>query len=363
MLKTRVAITIREDLPLHQLLYGNGIAQNTKFLYDLLEKIGFDPFFLVFTNQPAHNFTFVNKCYQAISFQQVLENKLYIPVVLEIGVTLNPEHRAPLREYCQSKIVSVRYGNSMIMDVQEMTLANNRLEGLLHVAGSDALWISPHFSRSKSYLETIYQCEAHYCPYIWEPDFISDDVPESPVGLVPDIYVMEPNIDVMKTAMIPLCIVSRLYQQAPDSFGKAYILNSEGFKEKAFFLENIIRNLPGTSDRHPKVFFTGRYTFDEVFKRRDILLGHQWECELNYLYLEALYKGITLVHNSPFLKEVGFYYGDCEVTEGVNACMKAIEEQKFQKSHKNNRDFLHQFSIENTNVQHTYSNLLSDLIH
>ena len=41
------------------------------------------------------------------------------PLVLEIAVTLGPDHRADLKEACGSKIVAVKYGNSMIMDIEE----------------------------------------------------------------------------------------------------------------------------------------------------------------------------------------------------------------------------------------------------
>ena len=41
---------------------------------------------------------------------------------------------------------------------------------------------------------------------------------------------------------------------------------------------------------------------------RTIILSHQLKCELNYLYFEALYLGLPLLHNSPMISEYGYFY-------------------------------------------------------
>jgi len=351
----KIAITFRDDMPLKQLVHANGIAQNIKFLYDLFELIGHQPFFLTFSEVPAHDSVFQGKRYRSSTFREIVDNAVEVPLALEIAVTLNPDHREILRTKCKSKIVSVKYGNSMIMDVQE-TIFMDKTHGRLYVSEPDSLWISPHFSRSKSYFESLYQCKAHYCPYIWEPEFISPELSDGKVNGNPDIYVMEPNIDVMKSALIPICIISELYKEDSDTFDRAFILNSEHFSSKPFFLNNIVRNLPGISSETQKVFFSGRHSFDEVFRRDDILLGHQWECGLNYLYFEALHKGVRLVHNSDYMSDVGSFYPDCEIQKGVEACKRAIEID--EDCSEQNQQFLAAHSIYNPRIQGLYEQLI-----
>jgi hypothetical protein len=40
----------------------------------------------------------------------------------------------------------------------------------------------------------------------------------------------------------------------------------------------------------------------------DVVLSHQWGNALNYLYLDAMYAGYPVVHNSPYLKVVLQYW-------------------------------------------------------
>ena len=44
------------------------------------------------------------------------------------------------------------------------------------------------------------------------------------------------------------------------------------------------------------------------------------------MYYEALYGGFPLVHNSPFLKDVGYYYEDFDIDDGVHALERAVFE-------------------------------------
>jgi hypothetical protein len=70
-----------------------------------------------------------------------------------------------------------------------------------------------------------------------------------------------------------------------------------------------------------------RYNFsDAMGQKGGVVLSHQWECALNYLYYEALYGGFPLVHNSPFLKDVGYYYEGFDIDDGVRALEKAVFE-------------------------------------
>jgi hypothetical protein len=105
-----------------------------------------------------------------------------------------------------------------------------------------------------------------------------------------------------------------------------------------------------------KVYFSGRNGFDEVFKRRDILLGHQWGCELNYLYLEALYKNIPLVHNSPAFADVGYYYPEFDVNIGQEQLFNAINDRGY--SNQRNEAFIYKFSIHNIDNQTRYRMLI-----
>jgi hypothetical protein len=353
-----VAITIRNDVPLNQILFGNGLSQNVKFLYDLIQLIGYSPYFLVDTPSPHNSMVFKGTTYKAYTYAEVIKSEIYTSLALEVGVTISEPLRNLLKEKFDTKIVIVRYGHSMFMDMEQICHPTTMTAGL-HVSKPDAVWASPHFVKAFSYLETIYQAPVLTAPYIWEPDFVPKAQDNTYLER-PDIYVMEPSISLLKNALIPMAIIEKAYRAEPDSFGKAMILNGTHYNESVFFLDNIARNFSSLIAENNKVYFTGRYNFHDVFKKRDILLGHQWECELNYLYLEALYRNIPLVHNSPAFSGVGYYYPEFDVNIGYAQLTAAIHDR--DNNEQKNQDFIYQYSIYNVDNQNAYRKLIEEIL-
>ena len=54
------------------------------------------------------------------------------------------------------------------------------------------------------------------------------------------------------------------------------------------------------------------------------VLSHQVFNELNYIYLEALYLDLPIIHNSEILKDYGYYYDDCNISAAVNCLEIAL---------------------------------------
>lgn len=360
MKRLSFAITIRSDQPLSQILFGNGLSQNIKFFYDLLVLMGHKPYFLV-DYKEADSIRFNKKNYHCYTLNEVISKSKPTDIAFEIGVSISQSQRSLLRKHLGTKIISVRYGHSMFMDMEQICHKETMSPGL-YVNKPDRVWISPHLKNSSSYLETIYDAPVHSCPYIWEPDFVSNRFCKNDYNKNPDIYVMEPNISLLKNSLIPLAIIEQLYRKHPGSFNKAMILNGLHFNEQEFFLDNIVRNMSSLKSEAKKVYFTGRYKFDEALKNRDILLGHQYGCELNYLYLEALWKGVPLVHNSPSFKSVGYYYPDFDALAGSEKCLEAINNTKVTNEQSKNNEFIKKYSIHNKTVQNQYRQLIIEAI-
>jgi len=360
----RVAILIRHNATLDTLFQVNGIMQNAKFIYDILDEMCFSPVFIHFgdENTFSKTETIGSRLYKFMSYSQLVNEKVKTPLVLEVGATLNTEQRSLLKESCDSKIVIVRLGNAYMLDLEQIIYSGEE-EGGLYFPGGDAIWISPHFAETKEYHESINRCPVSIMPFLWEPDFIEHEFANyKEVNKPLDVYVMEPNINLIKNALVPLCIISELAEKSPEAFSRGLILNSEHFKDKPFFLNNIIRNLPKTSSSSDKVFFMGRYSFDEVFQSPAVLLGFQMKNGLNYLYNEALYKGVPLVHNSPYLQDVGYYYPDFGIKAGVEALENALKEGYNQEHTEKNRKFLKQYSIKNREVQSQVDDLIQAVL-
>jgi hypothetical protein len=360
---TSIAITISTHQDLHQSLKGSGHIQNAFFLYKVLLKAGFDPFFVYLSNElnwPQDGFL---GAYNFINFDTLIEKGVQVDLVLEVVVALEPEKRQRLRQKFGAKIVQVRMGNSYFMDIEKVLFFDDLSVETPFYRGVDHIWVLPHHQKSAQYVETLNGCGSSVMPFLWEPWFVTLEYPAELENQFPlNIYVMEPNLNSIKNSLIPLCIISRLFQDSPDSFGTANLLNTLHIKDKPFFLENIVRNLPGTSGDFDKVFFSGRYDFNDVFSEPAVLIGFQHENSLNYLYNDALYCGIPLVHNSPDLAELGYFYQDIDIETALKQLRLALSEGFSASSRARNRVFLERYSTDNKEVQDTMIGLVNEAI-
>ncbi|PVZ62950.1 DUF2827 family protein [Pelagibaculum spongiae] len=356
-----IGITFRDDVDQHYAIFSNGISQNLKFLYDLFELLGHRVWFLTGGEPNDAMFNFHGKKYRAKTTASLYEKKTSMDLVFEAGVTIDKPVRELIKNKTNAKIVSLRLGCSLIIDMEQLFL-NTTLQPGLHISQPDVLWTTPHLAFGKSYFATLYDTEVKVCPYIWEPDFIGQPFKNSERPSCKDIYVMEPNISVLKNALIPMSIIEQTFRNDADSFGRATIVNGAEFHADPYFLDNIAVNLKSSWAETKKMYFSTRCTFDEAFQRPDVLLGHQWGCELNYLYCEALYRGVPLVHNSEMMKEVGYYYPEFEVGLGAGACSEALAATDIESEVEKNHKWLHRFSIHNKSVQNTYRELIAQVI-
>ena len=354
-------VALRTDLDQKVLLRANGAMQNAKFLMDMLLLLGIEGFFLVSHKLPNDVISINGRDYPAYALDEVEGKTARLDVVLEGNMIVPANTRERLRKKFSSKFVTIHYGNIMLMNIEEIFLRRN-MSGMTFVPGTDEVWTSPHHIKSVPYLETIYKASVKICPYIWEPDFVNGMFRVEDYQEKRSIFVMEPNFNVVKTALIPMAIIERVYQHDKNLFDKAYILNGLTWRNNEYFLNNIVRNMESLNANSNKVFFSDRAGFDETFSKPDVLVSHQWEIELNYLYLEALFKGIPLVHNSPRLKDVGFYYEGFDVGEGALQTERALVYWPSDEDLHRGREYLKQYSIKNEENQQGYKRLFSELM-
>ena len=71
------------------------------------------------------------------------------------------------------------------------------------------------------------------------------------------------------------------------------------------------------------------------------------DCDLNYVYLECFYLGVPLVHNSPMLKDYGYYYPKLDIEKGAEQIKNIIKNHNREKYIEKHKKILHTFSIEN----------------
>lgn len=161
--------------------------------------------------------------------------------------------------------------------------------------------------RSSSWLSTVYHSPVTVAPYLWAPrffDYIAKALTKRRYytpRASKTVSVFEPNLNVVKTSMIPLTIIELLHRDSPGLFERAYVTNANEMSNLPEFKSLVHNSL--SVHRDGKLFFEGRFRFAWFLSAHtDVVLSHQWGCALNYLYIEALYAGYPLVHNSPYFK-------------------------------------------------------------
>ena len=210
----------------------------------------------------------------------------------------------------------------------------------------DEIWISPHFEFSKHFVKAITNVnDVKIAPFVWTPKYVEKRLADK--GMTKEeftknlpspnkIAILEPNINIVKTSIIPTFISERLYNEHPELIDYVMCFGSTEYtKSKTaqmlFSPANIVRD--------KKMSFEARYAFDSIFRNFcGSILSNQHFNELNYVYLEALHFEIPLIHNSTFFKDVGYYYDEANVEEGKEKLKEAILTHKYRSEEKRNKE-------------------------
>ena len=403
-------ITVRADCDFlsENVLFSNGITQNVILLHDMMKNIAERDNTAVQVGLLKQNelefwgsekvtnrfqvYTTRDLFCMKSDFNARLQRGDTVSIV-EAGEPLLDENRELLHTFrtvvnpeVHYKIINYRMSHDFAMD-QEWVFLNKH-----HVGGGrfrvcthvDRLLYTEQHERSVSYGKHLYGCEALTVPFIWGPCHASCPTQFSTSSYTsvqaPDIIVMEPNISCLKNCLLPLITINSLLREDPSFktlFNKVRVFNGHAslatngelpFHRNDYFVNNILANCEFLTNRHALVFFENRQTFTKVFDRPAVLLSYQHDNALNYLYAEAMYVGVPLIHNSKQVGvNVGYYYEDCDVSQMQTQLLKALRE--FQqglyaandgKLYSSYSDFLQNHSITNEKVQEVYLQSIRD---
>ena len=103
---------------------------------------------------------------------------------------------------------------------------------------------------------------------------------------------------------------------------------------------------------------------DAITKYGSIIISHQQDNALNYLYMEALYLNIPILHNSDFIKESGYYYPENDIDIAKLQMTKILKEHEKNISNYclNSRQVINKFSPNNPSNINIYKKILISLL-
>ncbi|MDR5739854.1 MULTISPECIES: DUF2827 domain-containing protein [unclassified Caballeronia] len=202
----------------------------------------------------------------------------------------------------------------------------------------DEVWLLSKDAPSAPIMRTLHRCDVFEVPYIWHPQFLEQRIahvaqhghrygyrPRAETGTQAlRIGIFEPNISVQKTSSIPMLVCDEAYRANRESVSKMVALNTFHMKDHPTLLY-LANSLDLVRDH--RALFEGRHDIVSFMAMHgDAIVSHQWANDQNYLYLDALFGGYPLIHNSPWLKDAGYYYPDFDVQEGARQLLRAVRE-------------------------------------
>ena len=113
----------------------------------------------------------------------------------------------------------------------------------------------------------------------------------------------------------------------PNVVRQIFVHNAEHFRERKFFMENIFAHCKDGIE--PKL--VGRMRCVEwIMQPRSIILAHCRFMPFRYLYFDAAWLGIPLIHNSPLLRKIGgplgrFYYNENNIGQSAEAIKQLMD--------------------------------------
>ncbi len=204
----------------------------------------------------------------------------------------------------------------------------------------DEVWYLPKDETLAPMLRAIHRCDAHRVPFIWHPQFVetrSGEVAQKGFhyGYVPRevspegersgwrVAIFEPNISVVKTCSIPMLVCDEAYRVERDCIQAMHVLNTLHIKDHPTML--YLANSLDIVKTHRATFHGRHDIVGFMVQFGDAVVAHQWGNDQNYGYLDALYGDYPLVHNSPWLSDVGYYYHDFDAKEGGAQLRRAAQ--------------------------------------
>jgi len=376
MNKINVAITVNISEPAES-FFTNGIKQNAIILRDclMLTNVVNECYYMNFGKQRDFSQS-TWKDYEKWIINDFKETLGKIQLYINVNVFMNePEIR--LAQAHGAKVINHAMGNEYYAFLETVLFKNDEQSSIIRkIKDIDAGWMSPHlYETNKTMFEVLYDAPAYVAPFIWSPRFLEHHIKELSSKGLPEKYIpsgksqkricaFEPNVQMNKTSVFPVLIGEKHFAKYPNEIEKYSIFGTNQIKNKKNFIKfasglNIYQN--------KKMFFEARYPIAwALTKHTDILLSHQQDLGLNYLYFDAAWMGYPVVHNAEFVPELGWYYPRFDDEKAVNQLHEVIQvfdtvpgyrEEYIKKS----REYISKFLPEHPRNVKGYNDLIIEL--
>jgi hypothetical protein len=369
-------LTIGITIGLHaagETMWNNGIKQNAVYLALALARCpGVSRVVLVNTTAVPVTPTLAWD-QEALPTLQFDVAKDLVDVLIELGGQID----AAATDYLKrrgARLVSYCCGSEYILATEAVLFRKTMWGSNLFVNQRyDDIWMIPQIEVNRAYLEVLRRQRARVVPFVWSAMFMESRLkafPEIPLGgqYMPRagarrLSVLEPNINIVKFCLYPVLIAELAYRQCPEDIELLQVCNATALAHESPEFVSLMNQLDIV--RQHKAVFTDRHeTPLFLAQNTDIVISHQLENPLNYLYLEVCWQGYPLVHNASLCSDLGYYYENSDVEAGARRLVEAINAHDNQAGwyRERQRTLIGRYFPDNPQVVATYAALLDDLM-
>lgn len=318
-------------------MFSNGLIQNAFFMYEVFRAhhtcalLCYDAAYthLEGTNIPV----------QTIPHIMTEDETRAFDVLITVGHGVTPETYANCVR-TRTRVISFVCGNVLantMIGFVDRDASTPSAVLVSKTTPADHIWIIGGHSYMKSFVEVTRCAPSTLVPHLWSPRLMESYMEsvfkrnKSALQYVYDkkepqynILILEPNLEFVKNAVIPITICERLHTLDPSVIREVFVFNFPDTSKTATTLVDHCR-IRDKVRRFKGLHIAEILSFFNAQPQPYIVVSHQINNPWNYLYYEMLHFGVPLVHNSPAFRSYGYYYEGCDIDHGADACRNAVQ--------------------------------------
>ncbi|MBB3342165.1 DUF2827 family protein [Luteimonas sp. RC10] len=226
----------------------------------------------------------------------------------------------------------------------------DRPRGFARPRRCDEVWLLPRDAALAPTMRALHRCPVREVPLLWGPEFVDAQarvlqgqgiefgsrcarVAREGVDLADTqaqhlrIACIASNTSVLDVALLPILIAEHAYRTGSAAIEHVHVLGSLHLRQHPTFAA-LSPHLRLVAD--DRLLLTGAQGFARYSAehRIDMVIAHQWCRDQDATWLDVLYGGFALVHNSPWLHDagVGAYYPGFDIDAGAERLAEAARE-------------------------------------
>lgn len=327
----KIAITI--DVRQGQEIWSTDVDQNIfhlACLFDALPMV--EKVFLLHCGDPISSSTDLWPVLDRFPLLSMAEMEESVDIVVEMGGVIDAAWSQQIRSRGVS-IVSMVCAQPY-SGLVEPTIFN-RPSSFRPPDCCDEIWLLPKDANFAPIMRTIYRCPVKIMPYLWSPAFIDHAAATLDMGNnifgysqgalqreAAKIAIFEPNIATIQCGIIPLMIAEEAHRRQNSLIDHLHLINGIDMVDHLSF--NYLASGLDIHKDSKLTIHSREYFVPFMAGNANVIISHQLDCEQDYLYIDALYGGYPLIHNSETFKHLGYYYPRSDIAAGADALMRAI---------------------------------------